>query len=572
MTHKLRIAAAALTFLVSLIFCIKQIGEPDIWWQLATGEYIIDHGEVPKQDVFSFTHAETEWINVKWGTEVLMALVARWLGVENLMLLHWVFLLGICAALLGMVKRLRQLYGDTQPGLFDAGPLLALLPLFCAMSFRLNARPEMVSHLFTALLLWLFIDYRYRPTKRIFFMIPLMLLWANMHEAFGVGTVLMLIYTVLSWLEPKIAKSQHKTFTSKDLKQLSLASFLGILATGFHPMGFGMILHPFNIYGQLGDNKFTTELFGFQHAEYWHFPSVVGLLMLVLAAWFILKKGISWKERSSPFGLGILTIFAAIAFLSLQAYRNIPFLAIITFPFVALWFHHNIKNKVGYILTIFTGTVLYAAIGSGWFYKQYLPREKFGLRVDPSRNPIGGAKYLERHAIGGKGYVDYLSSAYLIYELDDYKSYIDLRDLDIFSGTFMDNVLMSYQYPNRKTKSGKTLFALMEEADTFSYALLVNKPEFTPIHRYLNQNSSYKLVYTDLVCSIYLKNNLENQQHIEASPKGFKNIFSPLSSVPTSGLALGISKVLWPTYSETDYSSIPYYNAKRALKQQLLGR
>ena len=102
MKHLPRIAWV-LVILVAIVSCIKFIYEPDIWWQIATGNWIIENGNVPTVDVFSHTYAGEPWINVKWGAEVLMALVDRNFGVELLPILQ-------IACLLGILFFIRKLY------------------------------------------------------------------------------------------------------------------------------------------------------------------------------------------------------------------------------------------------------------------------------------------------------------------------------------------------------------------------------------------------------------------------------------------------------------------------------
>src|SRR4029079_17464904 len=78
----------ALCYLVAIAVSIKSFREPDLWWQIRTGEWIVQHHEVPKQDVFSYTMKGTEWINVKWGFEVIAAFIADHLGPESVFILQ----------------------------------------------------------------------------------------------------------------------------------------------------------------------------------------------------------------------------------------------------------------------------------------------------------------------------------------------------------------------------------------------------------------------------------------------------------------------------------------------------
>jgi len=567
--HLLKIALV-ITLLVALIFCIRQIGEPDVWWQIRTGQYIVEHGEVPKVDVFSYTYDGDPWINVKWLTEVMMAGFSDLMGPEFLMLQQAIALLLICWLLLVAAKNYSKIAGD-EKDIFQPGALLAMLFVLMGMSFRINGRPEMVSHVFTCLYLYLMTDYRVKPGKKVFLFIPAMLLWANMHEAFGVGVVLLVLFNVLSWLEYFIQKNQAYRFEQHDLLKLSGVSLIAILATAIHPSGTKMLTHPFEIYGQLGDNKFTTELFGFQSAEYWNLGSFIALIFFIACVIFIFGKFKQGKELMQKAGFALVVIFAALTYLSLQAYRNVPFFLFASFPLVALFLAKRLKAKALQWATIGLGALIYISVGSGWFYEKFLPMEKYGLRVDPTRNPIGASEFIKEHDVGGNGFVDYLSSAYMLWDLaPEYKSYLDLRDLDVFEGQFIDNILASYVYPARKLQGGKGLFQTLDEHDNFNYVVMVNKKEFSPILRYLNKSKKYELVYADLSTSVFLKKNDANEALINEFGEGnIESKFHAPRALETPGLAYAVSKVFWPFYVETDYEQLNYESEKGVLRQMM---
>lgn len=562
--------AVAITFAVALIFCVKHIGEPDVWWQIRTGQYVMEHGEVPKVDVFSYTYAGDPWINVKWFTEVVMAGFSDVLGPEFLMLQQAIAIVLICLLLFFTAKRYAQLAGKSL-SVFHPGALLVMLLVLIGMSFRINGRPEMVSHVFTCLYLFLMVDYRWKPTKRVFIFIPAMMLWANMHEAFGVGVVLLIMFNVLSWVELFIQKKEAFKFDQKSLLRFSLVSVLAILATAIHPSGTKMLSHPFEIYGQLGDNKFTSELFGWNTPEFWNLGSFMAVLLFICCLVYMLRNFKEKKDFAMKAGLALVVIFMALTYLTLQAYRNVPFFLFVSFPLAALFVSEMVKEKILQWTVVGFGLFLYISIGSGKFYEKVLPMDKYGLRVDPARNPIGASEFIKAHNIEGNGFVDYLSSSYLLWNMaPDYKSYIDLRDLDVFEGTFMDNILASYVYPARKLQSGKGLFQTLDELDSFSYVLMVNKAEFSPILKYLNKSKKYELVYTDLSTSLFLKRNEANAALIEQFG-GLKvdEKFHPHVSLETPTAAKVINKIFWPFYSELDYDELDYTGGQQVLKEML---
>src|SRR5258708_38208818 len=45
--------------------------DPDLWWHLCTGQWIVETGHVPHSDPFSFTRAGHAWISHEWLSEVV---------------------------------------------------------------------------------------------------------------------------------------------------------------------------------------------------------------------------------------------------------------------------------------------------------------------------------------------------------------------------------------------------------------------------------------------------------------------------------------------------------------------
>ena len=71
---------------LGVMLCIRELREPDLWWQLRTGEWMLENKTVTFKDVFSYTNAGVDWINVKWGYEIIIAWISKFLGPEGVML------------------------------------------------------------------------------------------------------------------------------------------------------------------------------------------------------------------------------------------------------------------------------------------------------------------------------------------------------------------------------------------------------------------------------------------------------------------------------------------------------
>lgn len=72
------------TLLISL--CIHKIFNYDIWWHLKTGEYILKNFTVPSKDIYTYTVAGHDWIDLHWIFQVFVFSIYRIFGANSLIL------------------------------------------------------------------------------------------------------------------------------------------------------------------------------------------------------------------------------------------------------------------------------------------------------------------------------------------------------------------------------------------------------------------------------------------------------------------------------------------------------
>lgn len=546
---RLKFLFPAIVVLVSLVLCVRQLGEPDVWWQIRTGEFILEHGYVPDTDVFSYTYNGDPWFNVKWGTEVIMALVSRWFGPESLMLMHWLVLLGIMSLSFKSYQQLKILLKRPVESP-KAGFYFGLLLFLMAMAFRINARPEMMSHLMTAAYLCLFLHYYNQPGRQIFLLIPLQLIWANLHEAYGVGQVLILIFLASIWYRHFFYPKRSKLNT-KQIRLSTVAGVLALISVAVHPMGLAMLVQPFDIFNQLGENKFTTELWSFRQGEYWNLAAYLTLLLLVLISMrWLQKRSGQYRWQSLPLFYLVLTL--SFIYLAASANRNLPFLLIVLTPVLTLdleqWLGDAKPARIAYFTS---GLLFYFYVASGNFYQRFYPVEKYGLKVDVQSTPVGAAQFIKTNGLQGNAYVDYFSSSYLLWALQpEFKSYLDLRDLDVFESQFISNNLLNYTQPSTPTKSGMPLFRFMEEIDHFTYVVMENNAKFLNFHRYMNALDDYVLAYADPLTSVYIKDNEQNSSRVQVYRKmSVEEKFKPYGIMKPAPFNKLLSQVMAPWYT-----------------------
>lgn len=65
-----RFVAPAMILWVFLA-CIFPTSDTDLWWQLRTGDYILEHHCVPFFDFYTFTDIDKTWVDLHWGFRIV---------------------------------------------------------------------------------------------------------------------------------------------------------------------------------------------------------------------------------------------------------------------------------------------------------------------------------------------------------------------------------------------------------------------------------------------------------------------------------------------------------------------
>ena len=139
----------ALSFLLILVATIAidsrtTVRDPDIWWHLKTGDWIVQHHAVPYVGIFSRTAATRPWIAYSWGYEVLMSLAYSWFGLVGFAMFGILLTIAVTFVLFWMLHRLS--------GSFWVAWLLALIGSF-AFLFSLMPRPVFVTMILYTIML-----------------------------------------------------------------------------------------------------------------------------------------------------------------------------------------------------------------------------------------------------------------------------------------------------------------------------------------------------------------------------------------------------------------------------------
>jgi len=295
----------------------KLLGDGDTGWHIRTGEWMLANGHVPHTDMFSFTRPGQPWFAWEWLWDLVFAgLNARW-GMGAVVLASVAMICVTSALLFRLVRR------KCGNGLVAIAVTL-LATGGCAIHWL--ARPHLFTLLFFTVALHLTERAAAGRTKLLVWLVPLTLLWVNLHGGFFV--VFLVLATYIGDRIAQVAVEASPAERRLYLNSLRpwLLTFAGCFAVTFiNPYGWNLHKHMVEYLADPYNLRYINE---FQSMDF-HAPVTIycGPLMLIgsLAALWHLKHR-RFQEVFLTFGWMLL---------ALTAQRNIPLFSIAVAPIVA---------------------------------------------------------------------------------------------------------------------------------------------------------------------------------------------------------------------------------------------
>jgi hypothetical protein len=411
----------------------------DLAMHLNIGRYILDHKIIPLQDVFSHTLSGMPVTQHEWLTTVIFALAERLFGFEGLILLCGIV---IATAFWFVYKRAEQ-----ESKTFVTLVFVVFLAIMASMVHWL-ARPHIFSFLFLAVWMTELHAMRKGKLKRWWVFPVLMLFWVNMHGAFIVGFIALIVYGVgVAWDLLWRGLSEEELPPKRYWLYFGLSGVSSFAVSLLNPSGFGLWV---KVVGHAGNKFLADNTVEFQSPNF-HWTSVWPFLIMIVL--LILGFAYSKKRVRSEF------VFTAVAWLALGLYgaRNIPLFAITAAPLLVLIlddllvrtpqrfkfmdkflaFNERIMNVdrqlSGYVWPILA--VIVAIVGSMLGFRFY-PEGK-GYDIDSEKFPTAAVDWLEENPQEGEMFNLYSWGGYLEYRLwPEKRIFIDSK-ADFFGEDFI---------------------------------------------------------------------------------------------------------------------------------------
>ncbi len=187
------LGVAAGCYLLLLALGGRLLNDADTFWQIAVGNWILAHGAVPHVDVYSWTMAGKPWISSQWLAQVIYAEIyalAGWNGV----------VVGSAAAIAATFGLLTRFLTEK---IAPVPALVMVAAAFVLASPHMVARPHVLA--LPVMVAWIAGLMRARDARRApsWWLLPLMVLWANLHGGFTFGLVFIAPLALEAlWLAP----------------------------------------------------------------------------------------------------------------------------------------------------------------------------------------------------------------------------------------------------------------------------------------------------------------------------------------------------------------------------------
>ena len=156
------------------------LSDPDVYWHLAAGRWILEHGALPDGDPFSNSMPGAAWMLQSWLTEVVFALLYRIGGWPALVIMAATcFAITLAYVTRFLLARMEPVHALLFVG-FAAGLLLT----------HLSVRPHVLTWPLLAVWIGAQVDASESHRRPPWWLLPVMCLWANLHGSFTLGLAL----------------------------------------------------------------------------------------------------------------------------------------------------------------------------------------------------------------------------------------------------------------------------------------------------------------------------------------------------------------------------------------------
>ncbi len=499
-SFKLASLLLLLFFVASFLIRTDTSFDQDLGRHIKLGRIIVDSGEVPKVNLFSYTNPEFPFINHHYLFEVFVYLGQQLIGIQALL---WLKILIILSALGITLSRVRK------------SPVFLTLPLayifLHVLRERTELRPEIFSFLFTALT-FLALEKMENGRKAWAFSLPIIqLLWVSTHIYFPVGFFIQAIYL-------------FSFFIKKELKLFKLLAGVFIISIAIsllNPNGLTGLLYPLKVFGNYGytiaenQNLFLLESLNFRDPNF----------LFVKLSWALIIISIFTGAFRHTLSVKNLLLCLLGLILSVINIRSLPYLVFISLPGVIQNFGGFRKPKWAPIPLALISLLI--VIESSFYlsgdYYRYSDRD-YKVEVNSIEHIKKAADFMLANDLPQPIFNNFDIGSYIIYRgAPGYRVFVDGRP-EAYPKEFFQEIYIPMQ-------ENPKIFKKVDEKYGFKTIVFSHTDQTPWGQSFLTsiiQNPEWSIVFIDNFMVILVKNDVAIQKNLakidleNLSPESFR--------------------------------------------------
>ncbi len=476
----------AVLFIALFAMAVRTPADTDMWWHLAAGRSIVTTGHIPHADEFSYTVRGQPWTDVSWLAQAGMY-AARALGGDALLAL-------IVAALVVVA------FAFIYPQLDGAPFLRAFIVVLAATASSViwSPRPQMLSFALLAISSYIVYLAKWRQVNRLWLLVPLFILWANVHGGYALGLMLLgsvIAGEVLNRLFGRAAAPEVMSW--REIATLAGFAFLCGLALLVNPFTFGVWTLPFRTVSIRTLQGFIQEWASPDFHQLFQQP-MLWLLFALLGAAGLSRRGWDWSD------LILVVVFGYSAFL---AGRNIAPFALVVAPVLsrqaqplveALSSRINLpasaRAPIRPVLASALNWLIVILLAVAALGKCFIALEPSSIAKAQAQSlPVRAVEWIRQGHVSGPMYNSYNWGGYLMWALPQGPVFVDGRT-DIYNDAFLRDYLqvMFVRSGWRQVLDRYQVGWALTERDSFLATMLATQPD-------------WRLAYSDDQAVIYAR-------------------------------------------------------------------
>jgi hypothetical protein len=480
--RQLTIERAAAVILFALLFALaaRIPTDTDTWWHIRSGECTLSNGMI-HADPFSFTKAGQPWVNHSWGAQIL--LYGVWQAAGNLGLA--VYTAALATGGMWFVYKM-------SPGSVYLRAFVLVIGAAAAAVFW-SPRPQMLSFLLSAAVLYLLHLYKRRGIDRLWLLPVMVGLWGNLHAGFSIAFIFLGGFTAGEALNNLFRPTAEHIIPWRGVRKLALVTAVSAAALVVNPYGLHMLAVPFQTISIGALQNFIQEWNSpnFHDRSTWPF---IFLLLGLLGAAGGSRKRLDWTD---------FLLASGTAFMGLLAGRNIAVFAVAATPVLADHLDALLSER-GWVIqparrvTPRMGVLnaaLVALIVLGAAAKVLLVLDADTVReAQETYLPVKVVEYLRDEDPTGPMFNSYNWGGYLMFMLPDEPVFVDGRT-DLYGDEFLTNTYL-------RTATGGD--GWRETLDRYGVRLVVVEAG-SGLARQLRVEPGWSLDYEDAMAAVFTR-------------------------------------------------------------------